>query len=119
MYIPALDEDDPGNDDDLDDIFINLSLGANSGFTAASDYVGQSNRVTVNMRFRVRCDNNFYRSDCTTFCLAMDDDTNGHYICNGDGSIRCITGFENPGNNCKDRESIRIKCFLNLTPIHY
>ena len=119
LFIRAFDED-PGSDDDLlDSIFIDLTLSRNDGFTATSAYTGTRNRVTVNMRFQLRCDTNFYGSDCVTYCLEMDDDTNGHYTCNSDGSFRCRTGFEKPGNNCRDRESIRIKYFLNLTPIHY
>ena len=120
LFIQAFD-DDPGINivDVLDNIFIDLTLSRNAGFTDTSAYTGISNRVTVNMHFQLRCDDNFYGSDCVTFCLAMDDDTNGHYTCNDDGSFQCRTGFENPGNNCRDRESIRIKYFLNLTPIHY
>ena len=119
LFIGAFDEDSNSANDLLDNIFIDLTLSQTDDFTATSAYTGISDRVTVNMRFRVRCDNNFYRSDCVTFCLEMDDDTNGHYTCNSDGSFQCRTGFENPGNNCRDRESIRIKYFLNLTPIHY
>ena len=28
------------------------------------------------------------------------DDVNGHYTCNSDGSIQYLEGFENPSNNC-------------------
>ena len=91
-------------DDFLDDIFISQILEPSTGFTTAADYVGVNNRVTVNMRFRVDCSTNYFGNDCNTFCVAMNNDVNGHYICNSDGSIQCLAGFEQPENNCTDSE---------------
>ena len=42
------------------------------------------------------CQQDYYGVDCTTFCLAQNDDVNGHYTCNSDGSIQCREGFKNP-----------------------
>lgn len=111
MFIRARDEDEPvGNDDDIDDIFINSFLQANSGYTSFRDYTGSKNKVTVRMRFRVRCDSNYYGQSCSTFCVERDDDINGHYTCNNDGSIRCRSGYEHPENNCRDG---KLMCLRN------
>ena len=109
MYVEAIDED-PGSDDDLDDIFINRRLEVNTSFTEIGTYSGNFNRVTIQMSFRVMCQENYYGADCATFCMAQDDDENGHYTCNSDGSIQCLSGFENPSNNCRDSELIHL-CF--------
>ena len=102
LYIKARDSDAGlivdliNGDDDLDDIFINRTLEVNSGFTQLEEYTGALNRVTVQMKFRVMCQQDYYGADCGTFCVAQNDDMNGHYTCNSDGSIQCLEGFENP-----------------------
>ena len=110
MYVEAIDED-PGSDDDLDDIFINRRLEVNTSFTEIGTYSGNFNRVTIQMSFRVMCQENYYGADCATFCMAQDDDENGHYTCNSDGSIQCRDGFENPSVNCRDSEFM---IYINL-----
>ena len=103
LYIKARDAD-PGFslDDDLDDIIIDRTLEANTGFTEKEEYTGVLNRVSLQMRFRVMCQQDYYGADCGTFCVAQNDDVNGHYTCNRNGSIQCLEGFENPQNNCRD-----------------
>ena len=101
MYVRAMDEDMFG-DDFLDDIFITRTLQVSNVFTEVMEYTGNNNKVTVGMSFRVRCQNNYYGADCDTFCEAKDDDVNGHYTCNSDGSIQCREGFEDTNNECRD-----------------
>ena len=104
LYIKAWDSDRGFSlDDDLDDIIINRVLDVNTSFTELEEYTGIFNRVTFQVRFRVMCQSNYYGADCSRFCVAQNDDVNGHYTCsNSDGSIQCLEGFENPQNNCKD-----------------
>ena len=107
LYIKARDSDAGliidliNGDDDLDNIFIDQTLEVNSGFTQLEEYNGALNRVTVQMRFRVMCQQDYYGADCGTFCVAQNDDMNGHYTCNSDGSIQCLEGFENPQNTAE------------------
>ena len=117
MYVEARDDDLIG-DSDLDDIFINRRLEVNTGFTERETYSGNSNRVTIQVSFRVMCQENYYGADCATFCLAQDDDENGHYTCNSDGSIQCLGGFENPSNNCRDSEFTHL-CLTVLLSLPY
>ena len=116
MYVEARDDDLIG-DSDLDDIFINRRLEVNTGFTEIEAYSGNSNRVTIQMSFRVMCQENYYGADCATFCMAQDDNENGHYTCNSDGSIQCRDGFENPSNNCRDSESLHD--LIRMVPWQY
>ena len=108
LYIKARDSDAGlivdliNSDDDLDDIFIDQILEVSSNFTELEAYTGELNRVTVQMRFRVMCQQDYYGADCSIFCVAQNDDVNGYYTCNSDGSLRCLEGFTNPQNNCRD-----------------
>ena len=101
LYIKARDKDD-FDSDDRDDIFIDMSLAVSSHYTAAMDGTGDSNKVQMRTSFRVVCWDNYYGDSCNTFCEAQDDDVNGHYTCNSDGSFQCLNGFKNSTNNCKD-----------------
>lgn len=91
-----------GFDDFLDNIFIEMELERSSNFTEVREFHGDMNAVSVNISFRVMCQDNFYGSSCDTFCLAQDDDVDGHYTCNSDGTIQCLSGFENTSNSCRD-----------------
>ena len=102
LFIRARDEDNPGRDDDLDDIFISQSRQPNTGFSQEQEYFGAKRDVSIRLSYRITCQTNFYGSDCATFCLAQNDDFNGHYTCNSDGSLQCRDGYENPSNNCRD-----------------
>ena len=108
LYIKARDSDGGlivdliNGDDDLDDIFVDQTLEVSSNFTELEAYTGELNRVTVQMRFRVMCQQDYYGADCSTFCVAQNDNVNGRYTCNSDGSLQCLEGFTNPQNNCRD-----------------
>ena len=102
MFIRAYDRD-PGFDDLLDDIFIEMELAESSNFTNVQVFTGDRNKVSVKMTFRVMmCQENFYGPNCDTYCLAQNDSETGHYTCEDDGSIRCLPGFDNISNRCRD-----------------
>ena len=105
MFIGAYDDDFLNPDDHLDYIFIEMQLNVteNDDFTAVTEFTGIMDKVSVNMSFRVRmCREDFYGANCDVMCIAQNDDINGYYTCNGDGSIQCRPGFRNDSNNCRD-----------------
>lgn len=101
MFIRAYDSD-PVVDDHLDNIFIEMDLAESSNFTTAQEFTGDMNRVIIRMTFRVMCQENYYGANCDRYCLAQNDSETGHYTCEADGSIRCLSGFENVNNSCRD-----------------
>ena len=108
MFIRAYDQD-VDFDDHLDNIFIDMELAESRNFTSVEEFTGEMNRVSVNMTFRVMmCRENFYGSNCDTFCVAQNDEVNGYYTCNGDGSIQCRPGFENTNNSCRDGKPVLV-----------
>ena len=103
LYTKARDADfGPSRDDDIDDIIINKALEVNTSYTEMEIFTGILNRVSFRARFRVMCQQNYYGARCNILCEVQDDDVNGHYTCNIDGSIQCLEGFENPDNNCRN-----------------
>ena len=108
MYIPVREIDPPGpadSDVPLDSIFINRALAVSADFTPNEAYTGintMSNRVILDMRFQVMCQQDYYGANCTRFCRAQNDSVNGYYTCNSDGSIQCREGFRNTDNNCTE-----------------
>ena len=125
LYIKARDSDPEAfnEDDDLDDIIINRALEVNTGYTAVQWYTGIKTAVSFQAHFRVTCEQDYYGADCSTHCVAKDDDVDGHYTCNWqNGSIQCLEGFENPSNNCMDSklilQTVTIELYLDSTLPH-
>lgn len=98
MFIQAFDDDSGFSSPDyLDDIFINLDLQVGAGFTSSRTFSGS--RVSIQMRFRVDCLQNFYGPDCSVPCVAQNDNVNGHFVCDQNtGSRVCLPNFYGP--NC-------------------
>ena len=97
LYIDIKDEDF-GKDDDIDEIIICKSLNASSNFTPEKEFSG--GRVTLTLRLRVQCTNDYEGPRCD--CLPQDDDVNGHYRCEEDGSISCLPGYTNTSSFCRE-----------------
>ena len=118
LYIKAKDSDPgPSSDDDLDDIIINRALQVNTGFTQMEVFTGILDRVSFRAQFRVMCQQDYYGAHCNTHCVDRNDDVNGHYTCNRDGSFQCLEGFENPTNNCRDSKLITL-LYTNNDTMH-
>ena len=96
LYLDIRDEDF-GPDDDIDEIIICTSLFASSNFTTEIEFSGD--RVTLTLRFRVQCTNGYEGPRCD--CLPQDNDVNGHYRCEEDGSISCLLGYTDPSSFCR------------------
>ena len=77
---------------------VNLSV---STAFIEGDYIGDNGIGLLRLSFRVTCTENFYGSDCATFCVERDDEL-GHYTCDSEGNIVCREGFQNPSTNCTE-----------------
>lgn len=51
----------------------------------------------ISMDYSVNCTTNYYGPECSTFCMARDDE-GGHYTCDSQGNIMCLLGYT--GVNC-------------------
>lgn len=86
----------------IDDIFIELNLTANNGFSPSQNYTGDFSVATVELSFQVCCAPDYYGLDCSTHCLARDD-AEGHYTCNRDtGTFICNDGYMNETSDCTE-----------------
>ena len=76
--------------------------------TEQKTYTGIYNISQLAMSFQVNCSENYYGSNCTTFCEAKEGvyncDSNGNIVCvenNRDSSTMCINCSDNYyGSNC-------------------
>ena len=101
-----VDDIDPTTGVDAGDDLVtqfNIDLANLSVSTAfiEGDYIGDNGIGLLRLSFRVTCTENFYGSDCATFCVERDDEL-GHYTCDSEGNIVCREGFQDPSTNCTE-----------------
>lgn len=102
LILDTYDYDFGRNDDDLiDSVFVVISGDLNDNFSSQKAHTGRFGYVNVHLSFRVSCIENFYGSDCGTFCVEHDD-VLGHYTCSSEGEIICLDGYQNPFTNCTE-----------------
>ncbi len=111
---------DTGNDDYIDIEFINLiDLDVEAAtFTQSKLYIGTFQLSTYELSFRVNCAQNYYCSDCNTFCISRNDSF-GHYYCKQDGSIECFQGYMDPSTNCTQCKTSEGCCKLSTIALMY
>ena len=117
LLVRVDDNDAPLSPDLIDRVIINANLAAGSSISATT-YTGFYGKATMRMAVSVRCDTNFYGSNCVRYCAPRDDST-GHYTCDGNGNIVCRSGWTNAATNCITRtyhsRHLQCKCFgVNL-----
>ena len=69
------------NDTFIDNFVANVVLSVSDTFAGPVMIISENMRFTVELSFRVTCQQDFHDSNCATFCLARND-TLGHYNCN-------------------------------------
>ena len=77
-------------------VFILTRRRVNPSFSEVRQF-GDS-RMTIELRFRVTCTDNYAGPQCD--CLSQDNDINGHYLCERNGNITCLPGYEDPSTFC-------------------
>ena len=81
----------------IDRFLINLDqLQLGADLTEQKNYTGIYNISQLAVSFQVECSENYYGSDCTTFCEAVE----GVYNCDGNGSIVCVEENRNSSTMC-------------------
>lgn len=58
-----------------------------------------SHERKLDLRWRVVCATDYYGSNCSVYCKAMND-SGGHYTCDSNGNKECLRGWVLPGSNC-------------------
>lgn len=85
----------------IDRVIIELFLSVDD---SPSTFSGTGERGTVSAlvsQVSVTCEGTFFGTDCNTFCIMRDDST-GHFRCDEDGNIVCLSGYQNPDTNCTE-----------------
>lgn len=97
-----MDDEDTDANDLIDRVILNENLATSSSFSSVRTQLGFYGKATLLLSFRVRCSENFYRSDCSHFCEPQSSDTEGHFTCNSMGNRVCSTGYT--GSDCRMRK---------------
>ena len=84
-------------DDIVDKIIAEPAFAIQDEFSIGKKYSGVFS--SIELRFRLSCDRNYYGSTCGNFCLRTNDDS-GHYVCDNDGNKICMDGYSDPQSNC-------------------
>ena len=114
LYITVFDENSGIIPDILvDRFFIDVNIPVGSGITVPTFYNGDERIGEIQLSFRVTCTENFFGSDCATFCVERDDEL-GHFTCDSEGNIVCREGYT--GENCTIGVCVcldsPVQCFL-------
>ncbi|XP_033106114.1 delta-like protein D [Anneissia japonica] len=88
---------DPSNDnDEVDRIFKNIYLSP-VGFGESNPWITDTvsgTRSRIQYKYRVRCQNDYYGTSCSKYCVDTDDSEDGHYTCDpGTGDKICNPGW--------------------------
>ena len=90
------------NDDEYIDSIV-LNIPAQPTMEKQSTVVGEDEKISLELSYRLSCSQNYYGSDCSQLCIPRNDNTNGHYTCNTTtGGIICREGWQNITTNCTD-----------------
>ena len=87
----------PGNTQDLVDRYIlRGALTPSNTFIRREIFGGTSERGILTLSFRLRCTQNYFGSDCNTYCVPTErftcDPTNGNIVCR--------EGYQDKATNC-------------------
>ena len=103
FFIDALDRDVPTSGLSENEVIINrfsidLELALGAEFTKRTTYTGIYNisGVEFDMSFRVKCSENYYDPNCTTFCAPLKE----VYNCSSEGRFICIQANRDSATNC-------------------
>ena len=103
--VQVLDDDSSSSvnndvDDTVQSVIINIDqLGASPPVLI----VGAQDVGMINVSYEVAmvCTENYFGSDCTTFCEERDDEQ-GHYTCGNEGNIVCRDSYTDTSTNCTE-----------------
>lgn len=92
------DNESEGGDDILVEWFFNDIL-MRRGVSVLDNFNGQFGVATIRLRYEVACSENYYGELCDIFCKGRNDSF-GHYFCDEEGNIVCLSGFTNTSTFC-------------------
>ena len=103
LLIEVEDYDFLSSNEHVDDIYATITLTPSSSFTLRRAYTGMHRNSRIELSFQLQCTNNFYGSNCTTHCVARNDN-GGHYSCGSNGEMICLSGWSGSSSGCITRK---------------
>ena len=95
-------DEDLGRNDVVNKFLIQFDYqqGADSAFSDPTNYTGLCGSATIEISISITslCPNSTYGPQCNVFC----DEQPNNYTCNYLGEKICVSGYEDPANECRD-----------------
>ena len=103
LFVRVIDNDGYFHADLIDEVYLHIP--PNLNLTVASQTIaGIFDRAVLIMEYSLTCTQNYYGSDCSTYCVPSDNSM-GHYNCApSNGSKICLPEYQNPDTNCTESE---------------
>lgn len=79
------------------------SFGTNLGIPGVTNGIFNttiSSFVSLQIGIRMRCQQYYYGDRCQVYCQPHDDDENGYFTCDSQGSKVCREGYKYNETNC-------------------
>lgn len=111
LFMEISDDDAFNSDDDIDNVFLFISQEVSSEFSNVFQAISRGRRIYIQMRLRVTCTDGYVGPHCD--CHSQNDDINGHYQCEDDGTITCLPGYEDPSTFCRQGKSVSVLCVIS------
>ena len=99
FLIDAVDRANSGESEAIINRFpTDLELTPGPCFTDRRTYTGIYSvpGLGFDMSFRVQCSENYYGTDCNTFCEPVE----GGHICDNEGRVICLQKYQDPATRC-------------------
>ena len=97
-----MDDNDLGNNGLVDRVIVDRDLGVSNSFTSVQNILGIYNKVTLQLSFRLTCNDNYYGSNCTKHCVPSNSNTAGYFVCSTNGDRVCTESYT--GIDCLTRK---------------
>ena len=103
LYVEVVDDNAIGSEP-IDEVKVQVP-GA-KGEVTSQTFTGTSGIVSLVLSYSLTCTQNYYGSDCSTYCVPSDN-SDGHYNCNpSNGTKICLPGYQNPENDCTEGDAV-------------
>ena len=103
LYVEVVDND-PFDIDLIDEV--KVLVPGTKGEVTSQTFIGTFGIVSLVLSYSLTCTQNYYGSNCTTYCVPSDNNM-GHYNCDpSNGNKICLPGYQNPESDCTEGDAV-------------
>ena len=104
LYLEVIDDDDLLGSELIEEV--KMQVPGTKGAVTSQTLTGTSGTVSLVLSYSLTCTQNYYGSNCSTYCVPSDNSM-GHYTCDpSNGNKLCFPEYQNPENNCTEGDAV-------------